>query len=205
MKSVVTLLAALAAVVASAGEKPLTVKGTVTDALTGEPVPYASVHLEGTMTGVSTDGDGEYTITIPGDGTLIFSSIGYTTKEVLVEGRTILNVTLEPDTESLEETIVIAYGTATKSSFTGSASMIDAQTIESRVTTNVTSALAGTAPGVQVISSSGDPADGSSTIRIRGIGSMSASNSPLYIVDGMPFDGSISDINPNDVESMSVL
>ena len=205
MKSLVTLLAALAAVVASAGEKPLTVKGTVTDALTGEPVPYASVHLEGTMTGVSTDGDGEYTITIPGDGTLIFSSIGYTTKEVSVEGRTTLNVSLEPDTESLEETIVIAYGTATKSSFTGSASMIDAQTIESRVTTNVTSALAGTAPGVQVISSSGDPADGSSTIRIRGIGSMSASNSPLYIVDGMPFDGSISDINPNDVESMSVL
>ena len=136
---------------------------------------------------------------------LVFSSIGYKTKEIAVDGRTAINVSLEPDAESLEETIVIAYGTATKSSFTGSASMVDAQTIESRISTNVTSALAGTAPGVQVISPSGDPADGSSSIRIRGIGSMSASNAPLYIVDGMPFDGSLSDINPNDVESMSVL
>ena len=136
---------------------------------------------------------------------LVFSSIGYKTKEIAVDGRTAINASLEPDAESLEETIVIAYGTATKSSFTGSASMVDAQTIESRISTNVTSALAGTAPGVQVISPSGDPADGSSSIRIRGIGSMSASNAPLYIVDGMPFDGSLSDINPNDVESMSVL
>ena len=205
MRFILTLLTALTAIAASAQEIPLTVKGKITDSSTGEPIPYASVHLEGTMTGVSSDGDGEYVITIPEDGILIFSSIGYKTSEIAVEGRTTLNVTLEPDTESLEETIVIAYGTATKSSFTGSAAMVDAQTIESRISTNVTSALAGTTPGVQVISSSGDPAAGGATIRIRGIGSMSASNSPLYIVDGMPFDGSISDINPNDVESMSVL
>lgn len=83
--------------------------------------------------------------------------------------------------------------------------MVNAESIEARVLTDVTGALAGTAPGVQVISSSGDPASGGATIRIRGIGSMSASNSPLYIVDGMPYDGSLSDINPNDVESMSVL
>ncbi len=205
MRLILTILTALTAIAASAQEIPLTVKGKVTDASTDEPVPYASVHLEGTMVGVSTDGEGAYVITVPEDGILIFSSIGYKTKEIAVEGRAVLNVALEPDTESLEETIVIAYGTATKSSFTGSASMVDAQTIESRVSTNVTSALAGTTPGVQVISSSGDPAAGEATIRIRGIGSMSASNSPLYIVDGMPFDGSISDINPNDVESMSVL
>ena len=205
MKSILTLLTALTAIAASAQEGSLTVKGRVTDASTNEPVPYASVHLEGTMTGVSTDAEGEYTITVPEDGILVFSSIGYKTMESPIDGRTILNAALEPDTESLEETIVIAYGTATKSSFTGSASMVDAQTIESRVSTNVTSALAGTTPGVQVISSSGDPAGGGASIRIRGIGSMSASNSPLYIVDGMPFDGSISDINPSDVESMSVL
>ena len=205
MRIFLTLLTALAAIAASAQEIPLTVKGKITDASTNEPIPYASIHLEGTMVGVSGDGEGNYTITIPEDGILIFSSIGYRTREMPVEGRTSLNAALEPDAESLEETIVIAYGTATKSSFTGSASMIDAQTIESRVSTNVTSALAGTTPGVQVISSSGDPASGESTIRIRGIGSMSASSSPLYIVDGMPFDGSISDINPNDVESMSVL
>ena len=205
MRFILTLLTALTAIAASAQEIPLTVKGKITDSSTGEPIPYASVHLEGTMTGVSSDGDGEYVITIPEDGRLIFSSIGYKTSEIAVEGRTTLNVTLEPDTESLEETIVIAYGTATKSSFTGSAAMVDAQTIESRISTNVTSALAGTTPGVQVISSSGDPAEGGATIRIRGIGSMSASNSPLYIVDGMPYDGAISDINPSDVESMSVL
>ena len=205
MRFILTLLTALTAIAASAQEIPLTVKGKITDAATGEPIPYASVHLEGTMTGVSGDGEGGYVITIPEDGILIFSSIGYTTREIAVEGRATLDVSLEPDTESLEETIVIAYGTSTKSSFTGSAAMVNAQTIESRVSTNVTSALAGTTPGVQVISSSGDPAAGGATIRIRGIGSMSASNSPLYIVDGMPFDGSISDINPNDVESMSVL
>ena len=205
MRIFLTLLTALAAISASAQELPLTVKGKITDASTNEPIPYASVHLEGTMTGASGDDEGNYTITIPGDGMLVFSSIGYKTLEIAVDGRTAINASLEPDAESLEETIVIAYGTATKSSFTGSASMVDAQTIESRISTNVISALAGTAPGVQVISPSGDPADGSSSIRIRGIGSMSASNAPLYIVDGMPFDGSLSDINPNDVESMSVL
>ena len=195
----------MAAVAVSAQDLPRNVEGRVTDAMTGEPIPYASVHIEGTMLGTSTDGEGIYVITVPSDGILVFSSIGYKTREIPVEGKSAVNAELEPDTESLEETIVIAYGTATKSSFTGSASMVDAQTIESRVSTDVTSALAGTTPGVQVISSSGDPASSGATIRIRGIGSMSASNSPLYIVDGMPFDGSISDINPNDVESMSVL
>lgn len=205
MRVILTFLSAMAAVAVSAQDLPRNVEGRVTDAMTGEPIPYASVHIEGTMLGTSTDGEGIYVITVPSDGILVFSSIGYKTREIPVEGKTAVNAELEPDTESLEETIVIAYGTATKSSFTGSASMVDAQTIESRVSTDVTSALAGTTPGVQVISSSGDPASSGATIRIRGIGSMSASNSPLYIVDGMPFDGSISDINPNDVESMSVL
>lgn len=205
MKLIFAIAAALIVTAASAQDIPLTVSGKVTDSSDGKPVPYASVHLEGTMIGVSTNGEGRYTITIPEDGILIFSSIGFKTKEVAVEGRKTLDVKLEPDTEYLEETIVVAYGTATKSSFTGSASMVSAETIESRVSTNVTSALAGTTPGVQLISSSGDPASGGATIRIRGIGSMSASNAPLYIVDGIPYDGSISDINPNDVESMSVL
>ena len=183
----------------------ISVSGNVTDSSTGEPIPYASVHLEGTMIGVNADDEGHYSISAPFDGKLIFSSIGYRTTEVGVASNGIINVELHPDSEYLEETIVVAYGTATKSSFTGSASMIGAETIESRVATNVTSALAGTAPGVQVISSSGDPADNGASIRIRGFGSMSASNAPLYIVDGMPYDGSISEINPNDVESMSVL
>jgi TonB-linked SusC/RagA family outer membrane protein len=183
----------------------ISVSGNVTDSSTGEPIPYASVHLEGTMIGVSADNEGHYSISAPFDGKLVFSSIGYRTAEVSVASNGVIDVELHPDSEYLEETIVVAYGTATKSSFTGSASMVGAETIEARVATNVTSALAGTAPGVQVISSSGDPAANGASIRIRGFGSMSASNAPLYIVDGMPYDGAISEINPNDVESMSVL
>ena len=203
MKLIISLLASLTATVAMAQE--INVSGTVIDYSNGEPVPYASVHLEGTMTGTSTDGDGNYSIRLPHRGNLVFSSIGYITVKEAVNASMVLNIVMEPDTEHLEETIVVAYGTATKSSFTGSASMIGAETIESRVSTDVTAALAGTTPGVQIISSSGDPAAGGGTVRIRGIGSMSASNAPLYIVDGMPYDGSIADINPADVESMSIL
>ena len=203
MKLIISLLASLTATVAMAQE--INVSGTVIDYSNGEPVPYASVHLEGTMTGTSTDGDGNYSIRLPHGGNLVFSSIGYITVKEAVNASMVLNIVMEPDTEHLEETIVVAYGTATKSSFTGSASMIGTETIESRVSTDVTAALAGTTPGVQIISSSGDPAAGGGTVRIRGIGSMSASNAPLYIVDGMPYDGSIADINPADVESMSIL
>ena len=197
------MLATLIATAAIAQD--VTKFGYVTDSSDGNPVPYASVHLEGTTTGTVTDAEGFYSITVPQGGKLVFSSIGYTTKVIPIESTGTLNVKLDPDSEYLDETIVVAYGTATRSSFTGSASMVKAETIGNRVATDVTSALAGTAPGVQVISSSGDPASGGPTIRIRGIGSMSASNAPLYIVDGMPYDGSLSDINPNDVESMSVL
>ena len=183
----------------------ISVSGNITDASTGEPVPYVSVHLDGTMIGVSSDGEGHYSISVPFDGKLVFSSIGYRTAEVSVASSGTIDIELHSDAEFIDETIVVAYGTATRSSFTGSASMVRSEDIEARAITDVTSALEGTAPGVQVISSSGDPASGASTIRIRGIGSMSASNAPLYIVDGMPYDGSLSDINPNDVESMSVL
>ncbi|MCI6492212.1 MAG: SusC/RagA family TonB-linked outer membrane protein [Bacteroidales bacterium] len=183
----------------------ISVSGHVKDAKDGSPIPFASVHLKGTMTGVSSDADGYFSITVPSQGLLVFSSIGYKTQEVSIDGRRQIEIIMENDTESLDETIVVAYGTATKSSFTGSAAVVNSEKIASHVSTNVTSALAGTTPGVQMISSSGDPASNGSSIRIRGIGSMSASSAPLYILDGMPYDGSISDINPNDVESISVL
>ena len=197
------LIAALMCSVAYA--QNISVSGNVTDSSTGEPVPYASIHLEGTTFGVSSDNEGHYSISVPHDGSLVYSSIGYKTQVITVASSAVINVELHPDSEFIDETIVVAYGTATRSSFTGSASMVSSETIESRAVTNVTSALSGTIPGVQIISSSGDPANSQATIRIRGIGSMSASNAPLYIVDGMPYDGSISEINPNDVESMSVL
>ena len=130
MKYLITLLTALIAATGSAQDIPLRISGQVTDASTKEPIPYASVHIDGTMTGVSTDGEGNYFITMEIDGTLVFSSIGYKTRKVVVKGPEKLDVALEPDTEVLDETIVVAYGTATRRSFTGSASMVGAETIE---------------------------------------------------------------------------
>lgn len=186
------------------GQNTVTVTGTVTDSSNGEPVPFASIQLKGTMTGGNTDGDGVYTLEVPADGVLIFSSIGYQTVEAEIAGTTVLNIVLHPDSEMLEETIVVAYGTATRSSFTGSASSVDSDKLAERTVSNVSTALSGQVAGVQVVQSSGRPGE-DATIRIRGIGSMSASNDPLYILDGVPYDGSISNINPADIESMTVL
>lgn len=183
----------------------ITVKGTVKDEA-GEPIVGANVILVGSNTVYAlTDFSGAFTLSVPKNGSLDVSCMGYSTVMVPVEGKTTLEIVLPLDTTVLDETIVVAYGTATKSSFTGSAAVVDAESIEKKIATSVTSALAGTTPGVQVTSASGDPTGGTPTIRIRGIGSISASNTPLYIVDGVPYDGAISDINPQDVESMSVL
>lgn len=184
----------------------LTVTGTVVAEKDGQPVAGAYVLVNGTTLGTITNENGEFGIrNVPADAKeIIVTFLGYSTASAPVQSAPV-RVVMKEDTNYLDETIVVAYGTATKSSFTGSAAMVKSETIENRVATNVTTALAGTAPGVQVISSSGDPASNGSSIVIRGIGSMSASNTPLYVVDGMPYDGSISDINPNDVESISVL
>ena len=183
----------------------ITVKGTVKDEA-GEPIVGANVILMGSNTVYAlTDFEGAFSLSVPKNGSLNVSCLGYSTVVVPVEGKTTLEIVLPLDTTVLDETIVVAYGTATKSSFTGSAAVVDAESIQKKISTNVTSALAGTTPGVQVISSSGDPTSNGASIRIRGFGSMSASNAPLYVVDGVPYDGSISDINPQDVESMSVL
>ena len=206
MKKAKLFLAALSALLSlAASAQDITVTGTVTEASTGEGVPFASVMVKGTMNGVASNVDGVYSIVAPENGTLVFSAVGYTTVEVAVNSAAEINVELDVDTQFLDETIVVAYGTATRESFTGSATMVDSEEISKRVTSSVTTALAGTTPGVQIISSSGDPSSSGGSIRIRGIGSMSASNNPLYVVDGMPYEGSMSDINPNDVESISVL
>ena len=183
----------------------ITVKGTVKDEA-GEPIVGANVVLQGSSTVYAlTDFSGAFTLSVPSDGKLDVNCMGYQGVIVPVNGKTVLNIILVDDAQLLDETIVVAYGTATKSSFTGSAAQVKSETIEKKIATNVTSALAGTTPGVQITSSSGDPTGDGQTIRIRGIGSMSASSSPLIILDGVPYDGAISDINPQDVESMSVL
>ena len=207
MKKIRIFFAAMVLLVlsATAYAQRISVKGTVLDE-NGDGIVQASVVLKGnnsvyTMTDIS----GAFTLNVPADGTLVVESMGYQTAEVPVNGRAVIEIVLATDTQILEETLVVAYGTATKSSFTGSAAMVNSETISKKLSSKVTSALAGTTPGVQVISSSGDPTGGAPTIRIRGIGSMSASSAPLVIVDGAPYEGAISDINPNDVESMSVL
>ena len=206
MQRIKLFLAAAMILVASAvaSAQSIRVTGTVKSS-EGEPLPGAAVIVKGTTTGVNTDLDGKYTITVPSNGTLVASMIGFIEQEVAVNSHAVIDFMLHEDSELLDDVLVVAYGTASKSSFTGSASMVKEETIERKISTNVTSALAGTTPGVQMISSSGDPTSNSSTIRIRGIGSMSASSSPLIVLDGVPYQGSISDINPSDVESMSVL
>ena len=180
------------------------VKGKVVDANTGEGVPFASVLLKGTRTGTSTDADGLYFLTVPARSSLIFSSIGYQAQEVAVDGRTAIDIVLVPDAEFLEDVLVVAYGTAKKESFTGSAQTIKSEQIEKRTIANVTKALDGMAAGVQTTSGSGQPGAGAS-VRIRGFGSLNADSSPLYVVDGVPYDGSINALNPNDIESMTII
>lgn len=189
---------------AAAYAQNLTVTGTVTDQSTGEPVPFAAIQLQGTMTGGMTDADGKYSISAPAEGVLIFSSVGYKNTEVQIAGKSIHDVIMAPDTEMLEETIVVAFGTATKESFTGSATVVNSSDISKVQSTDVTRALEGMVAGVQMTTSTGTLGS-SPTIRIRGFSSISAGNAPLYVVDGVPFSGDINNINPSDIESMTVL
>lgn len=197
------LLTVLALVPALA--QTITVKGEVKDANTGEGVPFASIQVKGTMTGTATDADGNYTIDVPRNATLIFSSIGYLNQEVAVDGRSVINVLLATDTENLEEAVItIAYGAAKKSSLTGAISNVNSEKLEARPTSSVTSALEGTVTGVQVNNTYGAPGSEPS-IMIRGNGTINGSTSPLYVIDGVPFGGNISDLNPQDIESLTVL
>ena len=171
---------------------------------TGEPVPFASIQIKGTLDGGSTDADGNYSILVANDAVLIFSSIGYQSQEIEVGGRQAINVALHPDSELLDETIVVAFGTSTKESFTGSAAVVKSSDIAKVQTSDVTRSLEGVVAGVQMTTSSGSLGS-SPSIMIRGISSINAGNSPLFIVDGVPYSGDMDNINPNDIESMTVL
>lgn len=202
MKLFFTVLAVLIGSVAFA--QNVTVTGSVKDSSTDEFVPFASIQLKGTMTGASTDADGLFSMTVPANGVLVFSSLGYHSVEIPVDGRSTIHVVLDPDSETLKETIVVAFGTSTKEAFTGSAKVLNDEKLAQSQVTNVTSALAGQVAGVQLVSSNGAPG-ASSTIRVRGISSINAGNDPLIIVDGAPFDGDMNNIAPSDIESMTVL
>ena len=182
----------------------LTVTGTVKDTATGEPVPFAAIQLKGTMTGGMTDGDGLYSISVPADGVLIFSSVGYKDLEVNVAGKAVHDVGLAPDTEMIEETIVVAFGTATKESFTGSATVVNSADIQKTQSSDVTKALEGMVAGVQMTTPSGSLGS-SPSIMIRGFSSITAGTAPLYVVDGVPYSGDMNNLNSADIESMTVL
>ena len=198
------LLAAAMLVTSLAFGQNMTVTGVVKDSSTGEGVPFASLQVKGTMTGASSDLDGYYTISVPADGVLIFSSVGYVTVEVPVDGKAQHNVMLDPDTEAIEETIVVAFGTATKESFTGSATVVKSDDIAKVQTSDATRALEGVVAGVQMTTVSGTLGS-SPSLQIRGASSISAGTQPLYVVDGIPFEGDMNNINPADIESMTVL
>ncbi len=202
MKLFFTALAVMISSVAFA--QTLTVTGTVTDAQTGEPVPFAAVHVDGTMTGTSSDANGLYSLQASADAVLVFSSIGYEDVRVSVGGKSRINVIMTSDAEALDETIVVAYGVQKKSSFAGSATQLSGKKLESMQTSNITKSLEGAVAGLQTSSSSGTPGSGSSMI-IRGFGSISASQSPLIVLDGVPYEGSLNSIPAQDIESLTVL
>jgi len=180
-----------------------TISGNVTDQ-SGLPLPGVSVLVAGTTTGTQTDFDGNYTINAREGQRLRFSYIGQKTTERLVGPSNNITVQLEDDAQALEEVIVTGFGNVSKTTFAGSAKIVAGENISNKSFTNVSQALAGEAAGVTVFNTSGQPGS-VSTIRIRGFGSVNGSNAPLYIVDNAPFEGSLNDVNPNDIESVTIL
>ena len=198
------LLACLFVGIGLATAQTQTVTGVVISEEDGQPVIGASVLVKDTQLGTITGIDGDFKLTnVPSSAkTIVISYIGMQTVEVAIKEN--IKVYMKSDSEMLDEVMVVAYGTAKKSAFTGSASVVKGEELEKRQVSNLTNALSGTVSGVQTTSSNGQPGT-SATVRIRGIGSMYASNTPLYVVDGMPFEGDISSINTQDIESMTVL
>ncbi|WP_344740234.1 SusC/RagA family TonB-linked outer membrane protein [Gaetbulibacter aestuarii] len=196
-----TLLLAFVVQISFAQEK--TISGTVSDA-TGLPLPGATVLIKGTSTGTSTDFDGKYSIKAAQGSTLVFTFVGYTTREVAVGSSNTINVTMEESTESLEEVLIVGYGTSTKQAFAGTVKTVDAKELEIKNVSNISQALNGEVAGVTVINTSGQPGT-TSTVRIRGYGSVNGNRSPLYVVDGVPYNGSLNAIAPSDIKSTTVL
>jgi TonB-linked SusC/RagA family outer membrane protein len=183
-----------------------TVQGVVVERSNGEPVIGANVMVKGTKIGDATDIDGKFSIrNVPANAkTLVVSYVGLATKEVHIQSGE-MHIELDQSTEDLDEVMVVAYGTAKKSAFTGSAAVIKSEDIAESQSSNVLNAMDGRIAGVQMTNSTGQPGSASPTIRIRGISSISAGNAPLIIVDGAPYSGDISNIASTDIESMTVL
>lgn len=189
----------------------INVRGTVKDAA-GEPIIGASILLQGTATGVVTDYDGNFSLQAPGNATLVISYVGYVTQNVVIQNRSNIQIILQEDRELLDEVVVIGYGTVKKDDATGSVTAISADKLIKGMATSASDLLVGKAAGVSVTTDGGAPGSGA-TIRIRGGSSMSASNDPLYVIDGVPVDNSefkgmsnpLATIHPNDIASFTIL
>lgn len=190
----------------------ITVKGTVKDN-TGEPVIGASVVQKGTSNGIVTDIDGNFTLNVPSNSTIVVSFIGYKTQEIPVAGKKLIDVVMKEDTEMLDEVVVVGYGQMKRSDLTGSVVSVSDAAIKKSVPTSIDQVLQGRAAGVQIQANTGTPG-GSSAIRIRGVNSLNATNQPIFVIDGVIVDSSSSDngtsnplssINPSDIVSMDVL
>ncbi|MGB2128878.1 MAG: SusC/RagA family TonB-linked outer membrane protein [Flavicella sp.] len=179
-----------------------TITGTVSDS--SESLPGVVVIIKGTTVGTETDFDGNYTIQAEEGAILQFSYIGLKSQEITVGASDSINVILKEDTQALKEVVVVGYGTSTKEAFSGSIKTVDAEIIESKAVSNVTQALIGEAAGVKVMNNSGQPG-AEANVRIRGFGSLSGGSNPLYVVDGIPYDGYLNAINPADITSTTIL
>ena len=184
-----------------------TITGKVYSEADGEPVFGASVFVVGTSVGAGTDMDGNFTIeNVPATATTLrVSYVGMTTQEVKILRDKPMKVVLVEDGLALDEVMVVAYGTAKKSAFTGSAAVVKSEEIGKIQTSNAANALTGKMAGVQLTNASGQPGATTPTIRVRGISSINAGNAPLVILDGAPYDGDLNNINTQDIESMTVL
>lgn len=181
-----------------------TISGKVTDGR-GSAVSNASVIVKGTKAGTSTDESGNFSIQVPAQGNiLVFSSINYSPREIPINGKSIVNAALEPIEGSIEEVVVVAYGTVKKGDFTGSANQVTNKDFENRAIFNPLNAIVGTGPGVQTTAAGGSPGS-SPGIRIRGFGSINAGSGPLFVVDGVPYDGGIANLNSDDIETITTL
>ena len=199
-----TILVLLVIVISLTGYgQGLQLKGVVTSADDGLPIPGVSVVVKGTTTGITTNIDGVYTLTVPGNSTIVFSFVGLKTQEIPVNNRTKIDVILANSSESIDEVVVVGYGVQKKSVVTAAISRVTAADLSQTSPTRVEDALKGKVSGVQITQSSGQPGS-DSKVRIRGIGTVNNSD-PLYIVDGMPVDGGIDYLNPVDIQSVEIL
>ena len=202
MKSLWVLIAlCLFPVVAYA--QSISVSGTVVDEL-GEPILGANIIQKGTTNGVLTDIDGNFSLKAPNGATLVVSYIGYETVEVKVTGTKPMQIVLAEDVKALEDVVVIGYGTQRKEAITGSVASVSSAKLMENPSSNITQALQNRIAGVDMQQTNTQPG-AEMRIRIRGQRSLSASNDPLIVLDGIPFLGSLSDINPSDIKSMDIL